>query len=338
MAKIAINGFGRIGRLFFRETIGNPNLEIVAINDLGNLENLAYLLKYDTVYGRYDKEIKVEGGNLVVDGKAVKCLQEKDPTKLPWKDLGIDVAIEATGFFESYEQAKAHLDAGAKRVVITAPAKDDDGEIGRTCLVGVNEEVMKLVKITSNGSCTTNAASPVITVLAEKLGVAKAVLNTTHGYTATQNLVDGPTKGSDFRRGRAAAQNIVPSSTGSAIAVGRAIKEMDGKFDGIALRVPMVTGSVADITLIATRKTSVEEVNQILTQAAREPRWQGILKVTSDPVVSSDIIGEPYGAIVDLNFTRVIDGDLVKVLSWYDNELGYVTTLVKHVELASKLV
>ncbi|MDP3991764.1 MAG: type I glyceraldehyde-3-phosphate dehydrogenase [Candidatus Colwellbacteria bacterium] len=338
MAKIAINGFGRIGRLFFRETISNPNLEIVAINDLGNLENLAYLLKYDTVYGRYDKEIKIEGGSLVVDGKAVKCLQEKDPTKLPWKDLGIDVAIEATGFFESYEQAKAHLDAGAKRVVITAPAKDDDGEIGRTCLVGVNEEVMKLVKITSNGSCTTNAASPVITVLAEKLGVAKAVLNTTHGYTATQNLVDGPTKGSDFRRGRAAAQNIVPSSTGSAIAVGRAIKEMDGKFDGIALRVPMVTGSVADITLIATRKTSVEEVNQILTQAAREPRWQGILKVTDEPVVSSDIISEPYGAIVDLNFTRVIDGDLVKVLSWYDNELGYVSTLMKHVELVAKLV
>ena len=338
MAKIAINGFGRIGRLFFREALGNPNLEIVAVNDLGNLENLAYLLKYDTVYGRYDREIKIEKSKIKIDGKEVLVFQEKDPAKLPWGDLGIDVAIEATGFFESYEQAKAHLDAGAKRVVITAPAKDDDGEIGRTCLVGVNEEVMKLVKITSNGSCTTNAASPVITVLAEKLGVAKAVLNTTHGYTATQNLVDGPTKGSDLRRGRAAAQNIVPSSTGSAIAVGRAIKEMDGKFDGIALRVPMVTGSVADITLIATRKTSVEEVNQILTQAASEPRWRGILKVTDEPVVSSDIIGEPYGAIVDLNFTRVIDGDLVKVLSWYDNELGYVSTLMKHVELAAKLV
>ena len=204
--------------------------------------------------------------------------------------------------------------------------------------MGVNEEVMKLVKITSNGSCTTNAASPVITVLAEKLGVAKAVLNTTHGYTASQNLVDGPARGSDFRRGRAAGQNIVPSSTGSAIAVGRAIQELNGKFDGIALRVPTVTGSVADITLVATRKTSVEEINQILTQAAGEPRWQGILKVTDEPVVSSDIIGEPYGAVVDLNFTRVIDGDLVKVLSWYDNELGYVTTLVKHVELAAKLV
>lgn len=338
MTKIAINGFGRIGRLFFRAAIGNPNLEIVAINDLGNLENLAYLLKYDTVYGRYNKEISIEGGNLVVGGKAVRCLQEKDPARLPWKDLGVDVAIEATGFFESYEKAKAHLDAGAKRVVITAPAKDDDGEMGRTCLVGVNEEMMKLVKITSNGSCTTNAASPVIKVLSEKLGVAKAVLNTTHGYTATQNLVDGPTKGSDFRRGRAAAQNIVPSTTGSAIAVGRAIQEINGKFDGISLRVPTATGSVADITLVASRKTSVEEVNQALTEAASEPRWQGILKVTSDPIVSSDVIGEPYGAIVDLNFTRVIDGDLVKVLSWYDNELGYVTTLAKHVELVAKLV
>ncbi len=338
MVKVAINGFGRIGRLFFRAAISNPNFEIAAINDLGDLENLAYLLKYDTVYGRFDKEVKVEGGNLVVDGKAVKCLQEKDPAKLPWKSLGIDIAIEATGFFEEYAKAKAHLDAGAKRVVITAPAKDEDGKLGKTCLVGVNEEMMKLVKITSNGSCTTNAASPVIKILAEKLGVAKAILNTAHGYTATQNLVDGPTKGSDFRRGRAAAQNIVPSSTGSAIAVGRAIEELGEKFDGIALRVPTVTGSVADITLVSKRPTSVEEVNQILTQAAGEPRWQGILKVTDEPIVSSDIIGEPYGAVVDLNFTRVVGGDLVKVLSWYDNELGYVSTLIKHVDLAAKLV
>lgn len=338
MAKIAINGFGRIGRLFFKEAISNPNLQVVAINDLGDLENLVYLLKYDTIYGRFDKEVKMEGGNLVVDGKEVKCLQEKDPAKLPWRDLGVDIAIEATGFFETYEKAKAHLDAGAKRVVITAPAKDDDGAIGRTCLIGVNEEVMKLVKITSNGSCTTNAASPVIAVLAEKLGIQKAILNTTHGYTATQNLVDGPTRGHDFRRGRAAAQNIVPSTTGSAIAVGRAIEEVNGRFDGTALRVPTVTGSVADIILVAKRKTSVEEVNQILTQAAGEPRWQGIMKVTGDPVVSSDIIGEPYGAIVDLNFTRVVDGDLVKVLSWYDNEAGYVNTLIRHVELAVKLV
>ncbi len=338
MTKIAINGFGRIGRLFFREAIGNPHFEVVAINDLGNPENLIYLLKYDTVYGRFNQDVRIQDNRMLVGGKEILCLQEKEPAKLPWKDLGIDIAIEATGFFEEYEKAKAHLDAGAKRVVITAPAKDEDGELGRTCLVGVNEEMMKLVKITSNGSCTTNAASPVLAVLAEKLGIAKAVLNTAHGYTASQNLVDGPAKGSDFRRGRAAAQNIVPSTTGSAIAVGRAIEAIDGKFDGIALRVPTVTGSVADITFVAARKTSVEEVNQILSQAAGEPRWQGILKVTNEPIVSSDVIGERYGAIVDANFTRVVDGYLVKVLSWYDNELGYVTTLIKHVELVAKLV
>lgn len=338
MAKVAINGFGRIGRLFFRAAFDDKDIEIVAVNDLGNLENLAYLLKYDTVYGRYDKEVKIEGDNLVVGGKSVKCLQEKEPTKLPWKDLNIDIAIEATGFFETYESAKAHLRAGAKRVVITAPAKDDDGPEGKTCLVGVNEEEMKSVLITSNGSCTTNAASPVVAILAETIGVAKATLNTAHGYTATQNLVDGPTRGSDFRRGRAAAQNIVPSTTGSAIAVGRAIKELDGKFDGIAFRVPTVTGSLADITLVTKRPTSVEEVNEILRKAAGEQRWQGILKVTDEPIVSSDVIGELYGAIVDLSLTKVVDGDLVNVFSWYDNEMGYASTLVKHIKSVAALV
>lgn len=338
MAKVAINGFGRIGRLFFRAAFQDEDIEIVAVNDLGNLENLAYLLKYDTVYGRYDKEIKIEGGNLVVGGKAVKCLQEKEPGKLPWKDLNIDIAIEATGFFESYEAAKVHLQAGAKRVVITAPAKDVDGAEGKTVLVGVNEGEFQSVVLTSNGSCTTNAASPVIAVLAENPGIQKAILNTAHGYTATQNLVDGPTRGSDFRRGRAAAQNIVPSSTGAAIAVTRAIKELENKFDGIALRIPIVSGSVADITFLAKRKTSAEEINDILRKASVDSRWQGILKVTDDPIVSSDILGEPYGAIVDLGFTKVVDGDLVKVLSWYDNEMGYVSTLVKHVKSIAALV
>ena len=338
MAKVAINGFGRIGRLFFRAAFQDKDIEIVAVNDLGNLENLAYLLKYDTVYGRYDKEVKIEGGNLVVGGKAIKCLQEKEPAKLPWKDLNIDIAIEATGFFESYKEAKAHLQAGAKRVVITAPAKDPDGTEGKTVLVGVNEGEFQSVVLTSNGSCTTNAASPVIAVLAENPGIQKAILNTAHGYTATQNLVDGPTRGSDFRRGRAAAQNIVPSTTGAAIAVARAIKELENKFDGIALRIPIVSGSVADITFLAKRKTSVEEINDILRKASVDPRWQGILKVTDDPIVSSDILGEPYGAIVDLGFTKVVDGDLVKVLSWYDNEMGYVSTLVRHVKSVAALV
>ena len=338
MAKIAINGFGRIGRLFFRQAFGAPDIEIVAINDLGDLANLAYLLKYDTVYRWYNKPIEVKDGNLVVDGKTIRILQEKDPTHLPWKDLGIDVVVESTGVFESYEKAKVHIQAGAKRVVITAPAKDADGTEGKTVLVGVNEGDLRSVVLTSNGSCTTNAASPLISVLNEQLGIRKAILNTVHGYTATQNLVDGPVKGGDFRRGRAAGQNIVPSTTGAAVTVTRAIKELEGKFDGIAFRVPTVTGSVADITFLAKRKTTVEEVNSILTKASKEPKWKGILAVTAEPIVSSDIIGAPYGAIADLSFTKVVDGDLVKVLSWYDNEWGYVTTLVKHVQNIAQLV
>lgn len=337
--KIAINGFGRIGRLFFRSAFNNPNLNIVAINDLGDLENLAYLLKYDTIYGRFDKEIKIdkEKNTLVIDGKTVIFLQEKDPAKLPWKNLGIDIVIESTGVFESYEKAKAHLDAGAKRVILTAPAKDSDEILGRTVLIGLNEGEIKEYKITSNASCTTNAASPVIAILSENPGIEKAILNTVHAYTNTQTMVDSPVKGVDFRRGRAGAQNIIPSTTGAAIAVTKVIKELEGKFDGVALRVPVVNGSIADITFVSKRKTSVEEINEILKKAEQSPRWQGILKTTEDQIVSSDIIGEPYGAIVDLKFTKVIDGDLVKVLAWYDNEAGYVAMLVKHVLKAAKL-
>jgi glyceraldehyde 3-phosphate dehydrogenase len=221
--------------------------------------------------------------------------------------------------------------------VITAPAKDPDGTEGKTVLVGVNEDEAKGVVLTSNGSCTTNAASPVIQIMSENPGIKKAVLNTVHGYTATRNLVDGPTKGKDFRRGRSATQNIVPSTTGAATAVTRAIRDLDGKFDGVAMRVPVIVGSVADITFLAAKKTSAEEINDIFRKAAKSPRWKGILNVVDDPIVSSDIIGEPYGAIVDLGFTRVVDGDLVKVFSWYDNEAGYVTTLMKHVVNVSAL-
>ena len=338
MTKIAINGFGRIGRLFLKQIIDKKGVEIVVINDLGDVKNLAYLLKYDTVYGRYEKEIKTSAGKLIVGGKKINFIQEKDPTKLPWKKFKIDIVVEATGLFESYEKAKVHLASGAKRVVITAPAKDDDGTLGRTVLMGVNDKDMKICPITSNGSCTTNSASPVIQILSEKPGIKKAVLNTIHAYTATQSIVDGPTKGEDYRRGRAAAQNISPSTTGAAVAVTRAIKELKGKFDGLAIRVPAVTGSIADITFVSKRKTSVNEINKILKNAAASPRWKGILKVTDEQIVSSDIIGEPHGAIVDLSFTKVIDGDLVKVLSWYDNEAGYVSTLVKHVLEAARLV
>ncbi len=346
--RLAINGFGRIGRLFFRLAFDRPEFEFVAINDLGDVDNLAYLLKYDTVYGRFKHEVttSVEGARstssgqaaryLVVDGKKILFLQEKNPANLPWKDLDVDIAVESTGVFESFEKAAVHLQAGAKRVVITAPAKDEDSETGKTILMGVNEDEFGTCKITANGSCTTNAAHPVIQIMQETIGIKKAILNTVHGYTATQNLVDGPAKGSDWRRGRAAAQNIVPSTTGAAIAVTRAIRELDGKFDGMALRVPIINGSIADVTFVAARKTSVEEVNDIFKKASQEPRWKNILKVTEDQLVSSDIVGEPYGAIVDLGFTRVVDGDLVKVLSWYDNEMGYSQTLVEHVLRAAQ--
>ncbi|OHA65071.1 MAG: type I glyceraldehyde-3-phosphate dehydrogenase [Candidatus Wildermuthbacteria bacterium RIFCSPLOWO2_01_FULL_48_29] len=323
MTKIAINGFGRIGRLFFRQVSGKRNLQVVAINDLGDRENLEYLLKYDTVYGRFEGKLPEH------------VLQEKDPAKLPWGKLGIDVVVEATGVFDSYEEAQAHLRAGAKRVVITAPAKDEDGELGRTVLSGVNEKDMKACRITSNGSCTTNSIASVIQVLDEGIGVAKALLNTTHGYTATQSLVDGPTRGKDMRRGRAAAQNIIPSSTGAAIATTRAVKSLEGKFDGIALRVPVPAGSIADITFLAKRPTTVEEVNTILTKAASSLRFKNVLQVTQEALVSSDVLGQPYGALVDLEMTRVVGGDLVKVLSWYDNEWGYAATLVRHVEVAA---
>jgi glyceraldehyde 3-phosphate dehydrogenase len=340
--RVAINGFGRIGRLFFRQTWDNKNLEIVAINDLGSIENLAYLLKYDTVYRQFSQSVEAKldpsgiGGELIVDGKTVKVFQEKDPTKLPWKDLGIDIAIESTGVFETFEKAKMHLTAGAKKVVLTAPAKDEDTEDAKTILLGVNEDQFKTCNVSSNGSCTTNATSPIVTIMSEEIGIQKAFLNTVHGYTATQNLVDGPTRGKDMRRGRAAAQNIVPSSTGAAISVTRGLPELSGRFDGVAMRVPTITGSLAVITFLANRKTSEEEINEIFRKAAKSPRWKGILKVSEDQLVSSDTVGEPYGAIVDAQFTKVIDGDLATVFSWYDNEAGYVATLVGHVLKAAE--
>ena len=350
MIKLAINGFGRIGRLLFRQICDDERIEIVAINDLGDVANLAYLLKYDTVYREFPGEISVQrlktanssefSNYLVVDDKKILVLQEKDPTKLPWKDLGVDVVIEATGVFESFEKAKVHLDAGAKRVILTAPAKDDEGTYGgRTVLIGINDGEISSTNLTSNGSCTTNAVAPVIEVLKENPGIEKAVLNTIHAYTATQTIVDGPVPhpsskgegGGDFRRGRAGAQNMAPSTTGAAKTVGKVIKEIDGKFDGIAIRVPIVCGSLADITFISKKKTSVEEINEIFKKAAASRKWQGILKVSEDPIVSSDIIGVDAASVVDLPFTKVIDGNLVKVLAWYDNEWGYVTTLVNHI-------
>ncbi|TSC89605.1 MAG: glyceraldehyde 3-phosphate dehydrogenase [Parcubacteria group bacterium Gr01-1014_3] len=347
MTRIAINGFGRIGRLFFRQMFGKKGFEIVAINDLGDIDNLAYLLKYDSVYRTYDQEVKVERhgeeGYLVVGNpsassgqRKIKVIQEKELNMLPWRDLKIDIVVESTGAFESFGLASGHLTAGARRVVITAPAKDAERDDAKTVLMGINEEAFKFCKITSNGSCTTNATHPVIAIMSENPGVKKAMLATVHGYTATQNLVDGPTKGKDYRRGRAAAVNISPSFTGAAISVTRPIPELEGKFDGLAYRVPIVAGSLADITFVASRKTTVEEVNEIFRKAAKSAQWKNILKIAEDQIVSSDVIGEPYGAVVDLTYTRVVDGDLVKVLSWYDNEFGYVATLMQHVEKAAE--
>jgi len=333
--KVAINGFGRIGRSFFKLALEKAGLDIVAVNDLGNIENLAYLLRYDSVYGRYDKQVSAResGGEryLIVGDKEVRFIQEKEPTRLPWAQLGIDIVIESTGAFESYDKAKVHIQAGAKRVVLTAPAKDEDGPDARTVLMGVNDGDLKTCSISSNGSCTTNSVSPVLQILSEKLGVKKAFLNTTHGYTATQNLVDGPVKGSDMRRGRAGAVNIVPSFTGAAVAVTRAVKQLANKFDGVSMRVPVATGSLSAITFVASRPTTVEEINDILKSAEQDPRWQGILRTTSDSIVSTDIIGDPHAAIIDLSLTKVVDGDLCCVYSWYDNEFGYTNTLVDHV-------
>jgi glyceraldehyde 3-phosphate dehydrogenase len=335
MANVAINGFGRIGRTFFRLAFEHPDVTIVAINDLGNIENLAYLLTYDSAYGRAPFTVTVEGSNLVVNGKRIAFVQEKDPTKLPWGAMNVDVVVESTGFFTTYGGASAHLTAGAKRVVISAPAKDDGaGVAGATVLMGVNETDVTTCQVTSNASCTTNATSPLIAILKEAVGIKKALLNTVHAYTASQALVDSPKK--DWREGRAAALNIVPTSTGAAIATTLAHPELKDKFDGIAMRVPVPVGSIVDVTFLAERNTTVEEINNALIAAAASPRWQHLFAVTKDELVSSDIIGARYASIADLAFTRVVDGDLVKVLAWYDNETSYTHTLVEHVAIVAR--
>lgn len=336
--RIAINGFGRIGRAFYKLARLRPEFEIVAVNDLGDPENMSYLLKYDTAYGKADFDIivvpqeeGVETGFMDGDHKVI-LVQEKDATKLPWAEYNIDIVIESTGFFATYDKAEVHLTAGAKRVVITAPAKGtpSNGVTAAMVLMGINSDKLATCQISSNASCTTNAAGPLIQILNETIGVEKALLNTTHAMTGTQRVVDSP-GGKDLRGGRAASQNMIPASTGAAISVGEVITDLKGKFDGISVRVPVIAGSVADITFIAKRNTSVEEVNKILRDAAKDPRWAGIFTVTEEPIVSSDIIGNLHGAIADLDMTRVADGNLVKVLSWYDNEMGYTNTLILHV-------
>ena len=348
--KVAINGFGRIGRAFLKIAWERPEIEIVAINDLGSIESLAYLLRHDTVYRNWHRKVEVHGTStdpsnpdsaehyLVIDGKKVRFVSEKNSTKLPWKELGVDVVVESTGLFTAFDKAKFHLDQGAKKVVISAPAKGSDGSVqGETILLGVNEDKFGTCDITSNASCTTNAASPLIAILHEALGIEKAILNTVHGYTASQALVDGPSK-KDLREGRAAAQNIVPSSTGAAIAVTKAFPELTDKFDGISIRVPVPAGSIVDITFISKKNTTAQEVNAILKKAAQDPKWSKIFAITEEPLVSSDILGESHASIADLEMTRVVDGNLVKVMGWYDNEMGYTYTLVDHVIKTGKTI
>lgn len=329
--RVAINGFGRIGRAFVRQALETKDLEIVAINDLGSLENLAYLLKYDTVYKKAPFAVEAKDGKLVLNGKPITFLSEKEPALLPWKDLKIDVVVESTGFFTDYEKAKAHITAGAKHVVISAPAKGDES-LGATILMGINEHKFGTCNVSSNGSCTTNAASPIVAIMEETLDIEKALLDTVHSYTASQSLVDGPNK-KDWREGRAAAQNIVPSSTGAATSVTKAVEGVPF-FDGISVRVPTVAGSYVDLTFVTKKNTSKEEVNDLLRAAAKEKRWEGIFKISDEPLVSSDIIGDTYASIADLEMTRVVGGNLVKVLAWYDNEAGYTHTLVEHVRKA----
>lgn len=324
MIRIAINGFGRIGRQAAKLILNNPELELIAVNDLTDAPTLAHLLRYDTVYGKYKKTVDVRDGELAVGDEAFKVFAEKDPINLPWRDLAIDVVIESTGRFTDSAGARKHIEAGAGAVVISAPSKGENP--APTFLRGVNDQSYGGEEVVNNASCTTNSIAPVIQVLHEAFGVERALMTTVHGYTADQNLQDGPHK--DLRRARAAAGNIVPTTTGAAIATAEVITELQGKFDGVALRVPVTCGSISDITAVLSRDVTVEEVNNALKSAAESDALKGILAVSEDPIVSSDIVGNPASAIVDLPLTKVT-GNLVKVFAWYDNEFGYANRLVE---------
>ena len=335
MIRVAINGFGRIGRNTFKAGFGRKdlkNIEWVAVNDLTDPANLAYLLKHDSVYGAYDKRVVYDNKHLKVNSKKILVLSERDPSKLPWKKLKIDVVLECTGFFRDKKSASAHLKAGAKKVIISTSSK---GEGVGTFLLGANsKEYNGKDRIIDNGSCTTNCSAPTVSVMHANFGVEKAFLTTVHGYTATQGLVDKPHK--DFRKGRAAAQNIIPTTTGAAIATTKAIPDLKDKFDGIAVRVPIISGSISDLTFILKKNVTVERVNNAFRRAAKNQLYKGVLGVTEEQLVSTDILGSPLSAIVDLSFTKVIDGNFVKVLAWYDNEWGYSNRLVEMVKEIQK--
>lgn len=331
MIRVAINGFGRIGRTAFKISLEYPEVVVVAINDLTDTKTLAHLLKYDTNYGDFEYEVSADDSHIVVDGKKIPVFAVKDPSELPWKENNIDVVIESTGRFTDEEGMKKHISAGAKRVVLSAPAKE--GNVP-TFLVGVNDHEYKDQVLVNNASCTTNCIAPVAQIMVEKFGVEKAMMTTIHAYTQDQMLQDGPHK--DLRRARAAAENIVPTSTGASIAAAEAVPELKGLFSGASLRVPVKVGSISDFTFLLKRKTTVEEINQVLTEASKTERYEGILAVTNEPIVSSDIIGRSESSIVDLSLTQVVDGDMVKVFAWYDNEYGYSNRLIEQVIIVGR--
>ena len=324
MTTIAINGLGRIGRAAFKIILETHELELRAVNDLNAADDLAYLLNYDTVYGRYHKKVAPAPDGLTVDGKTYPVFREKDPARLPWRKLEIDIVLECTGVFNQQADLQRHLAAGAKTVILSAPAKSP--EIA-TVVHGANSTHEPTTGIISCASCTTNCITPVVEVMGRRIGVQKAIMTTVHAYTATQAIVDRPNK--RRRRGRAAAVNLIPASTGAAIATTKALPQYAGKFDGIAVRVPVVIGSLADIVFLTSRRTTAEEVNTILTEEANSERYRGVLGVTDEPLVSSDIIQDPRASVVDLELTQVVDGNLVKVMSWYDNEWGYTSQMIR---------
>lgn len=325
MIKLAINGFGRIGRNAFKIAFERRDVKIVAINDLTDTKTLAHLLKHDSSYGTYDRDVKFDEENIIVDGEKIRVYAEKEPKNLPWKDHRVDVVIESTGFFTDPAKAAAHLEAGAQKVVISAPAK---GEGAKTIVIGVNEDtVTEDDKIISNASCTTNCIAPVMKVLEDTFGIEKALMTTVHSYTASQRILDAPAK--DLREARAAAENIVPTSTGASKAAALTIPALKGKFDGLSIRVPTPVVSLADITAVLKKDTTIEELQEVFKNAAKEPFYEGILGVSEEPLVSIDYRGNSHSSIVDLPLINVVDKNLVKVVAWYDNEWGYSNRLVE---------
>jgi glyceraldehyde 3-phosphate dehydrogenase len=324
MAKIAINGFGRIGRAAFKIILDTPELDLVAVNDIAPVENLAYLLKYDTVYGRYERPVEARGTSLMVGGKEYPVLSERDPAQLPWAKMAVDIILECTGVFTRGEDLEKHLQAGAKYVILSAPAK---GGGVPTIVHGVARPQDDSVHMISCASCTTNCITPVVEVMGRRIGIEKAIMTTIHAYTSSQSIVDSPHK--SIRRGRAGAANLVPTSTGAAIATTRVLPQYEGRFDGVAVRAPVAVGSIADLVFVTARETSVDEVNGVFREEAESDRYRGILGVSEDPIVSSDIVRDPRASVVDLGMTQVVDGNLVKVMSWYDNEWGFTNQMIR---------